>query len=229
MPSIIDVANDWTPCRTTPAARGAEFRREGDGPDLSHRIRSGQAWYTSSGYSGQAANDNEDWPLAKLLRTEGNLHCLEIANFYRDLHDLAEGPTQLIGREADSSFHLVRSVDKDGKDKGLKVVTGKKATVNSAPMRNRAAPVPKKWNGDWPLLAAIDARRDLAYLRAKIGFVPKILEAFEWAVVDGLTLSEIAERHGAGNKGAKGAARARISDGFGIVDRYRRRRKSLAA
>lgn len=86
--------------------------------------------------------------------------------------------------------------------------------------KTRAAPVPKKWNGDWPLLASIDAKRELAVLRHRLAYVAKILDAFEWAVVDSLTLAEIGARLGAGTKGAKGEARARIFDGFGIVDRF---------
>jgi hypothetical protein len=92
-----------------------------------------------------------------------------------------------------------------------------------------AAPVPKKWNGDWPILAAIDAKRELAIVRAKLAYVPTILDAFEWSVVDGLTLDEIGKRLGAGSKGAKGEARARVFDGFGILDRYWRAQDRLAA
>ena len=129
----------------------------------------------------------------------------------------------------DDTFHLVQRFDEDGKPKGLKVVTGKKAAVNAQPSRNRAAPVPKKWQGDWPLLAAIDAKKELAIIRAKLGYVPKILDAFEWSVVDSLTLEEIGKRLGAGSKGAKGEARARVFDGFELVDRYWRAQDRKAA
>lgn len=211
---IIEPANDWTPPRTKPAARGKAIE---DGPTLEWRLASQAARIGSSKYSGQAANDNQDWPLAKLLKTEGNAYCLRLAESYRELSDMAHLP-ELKGQALDD-LYLLRDQDESGRDKGVKQVEGRKANVAIAPRQN-AKPVPKAWNGDWPLLAAIDAGRDLAYLRARLGFVPKILAAFEWSVLDGLTLEEIGKLLGAGVKGAKGEARARIFDGFEIVDRY---------
>lgn len=217
--SIIDDHTEWMPPRAT-VPRGVVVKLGEDGPTIEWRTAAQAARITSNKYSGQVANDNQDWPLAKLLRTEGNGECLALAERYRDLHDTATRPTQLVGKEADDTFHLVQRLDKDGKPKGLKVVTGKKATVDTQPSRNRAAPVPKKWNGDWPILAAIDAKLELAIIRAKLAYVPKILDAFEWSVLDSLTLEEIGKRLGAGSKGAKGEARARVFDGFEIVDRH---------
>ncbi|MGV8939808.1 MAG: hypothetical protein ACOH2J_22045 [Allorhizobium sp.] len=226
--SIIDKATEWTPTRQA-TKRGFTIHLDSDGPCIAWRTSAQAARITSNKYSGQAANDNVDWPLAKLLRTEGNGECLALAERYRDLHDAATQPTQLIGKEADDTFHLVQRLDKDGKPKGLKVVTGKKASVDSQPARNRAAPVPKKWNGDWPILDSIDAKRELAVIRAKLAYVPKIIDAFEMSVVDGLTLEETGLRLGAGSKGAKGEARARVFDGFGIVDRHWRLQDRKAA
>lgn len=218
LPAILDNEADWAPPRKQ-ARRGVTVTLETDGPSVSWRISAQAARITSNKYSGQVANDNIDWPLAKLLRTEGNTHCLALAERYRALEEIASRPTDLIGREADN-LYMVENLDEDGKSKGTKVVTGKKATVDTQPRRNMAAPVPKKWNGDLPLLAAIDAKAELAYLRAKLGYVPKILDAFEWAVCDNITLADIGARLGAGSKGAKGEARARIFDGFEIVDRH---------
>ena len=197
----------------------------------------GKAWYASNGFNGQAANDNDDWPLQKLLRTEKNDHCLSLAVRYRDLHDAATRPTQLIGKEPVNLYEL-QNQDGEGRSKGIKVVTGKKAQIDTQPTKKSAAgettrklatPVPKKWNGDWPIIASIDAKRELAFVRAKLAYVPTILDAFEWSVVDGFTLDEIGRRLGAGSKGAKGEARARVFDGFGILDRYWRAHDSLAA
>jgi len=227
MPSIIDVANDWTPPRQ--ALRDtSKITTIEDGPNLEWRMDAQAARITSNKYSGQAANDNEDWPLQKLLRTECNAECLALAARYRDLYDTAHQPTQLIGKEAGNLF-MVENTDEEGKSKGTKVVRGKKATVDTQPVRNLAGPVPKKWNGDWPLLAAIDAKRELAIIRAKLGYVPKMLDAFEWAVCDNLTLAEIGARLGAGSKGAKGEARARIFDGFEVVERHWRAQRRKAA
>lgn len=237
LPEIVDQHTDWAPIRTRIKLGASKVALLNDGPSEDHRIRAGVAWYSSNAYSGQAANDNADWPLAKLLRTEGNEHCLSLAERYRDLHDTATRPTQLIGRET-HNLYLVQNEDGDGKSKGVKVVTGRKATVETTPKRasvlteevkKRASPVPKKWAGDWPILAAIDAKRELAVLRAHLAFVPKILDAFEWSVVDALTLEEVGQRLGAGSKGGKGEARARIFDGFTIVDRFWQGRLRRAA
>jgi hypothetical protein len=250
LPAILD-EGEWAPRRIRIKSTGVTVRLPGDPPPkhwwagapdgqqeswMEMWIRNGAAWYSSQWTSGQEANDNEDWPLQKLLRTEKNEHCLALAIRYRDLHDTATMPVQLIGREPEDLYE-VQNRDKQGKWKGPKVVTGKRANpavpaqraVASTETKRRAAPVPKKWNGDWPILAAIDAKRDLAYLRAKLAYVPAILDAFEWSVVDGETLEEIGKRLGAGSKGAKGEARARVFDGLGIVDRYWRRQERVAA
>lgn len=247
LPAIHLDDGEWTPRRTR-VKRGDVVLMAGDpvpkiflsvAPhDEIERFRTnGMAWYSSNGFNGQAANDNEDWPLQKLLRTEKNYHCLQLATRYRDLHDTASQPTQLIGKEAENLF-LVENQAEEGRSKGVKVVTGKKVSVDTVPTkktpaaentRKLAVPVPKKWNGDLPILAAIDAKRELAILRYNLSYVPAILDAFEWSVVDGLTLEEVGKRLGAGSKGAKGEARARIFDGFGILDRYWRTHDRLAA
>ncbi len=227
LPAILD-EGEWSPRQTTLKVSGAPVLLSNDGPSIEWRLAAQAKRLTSNGFDGQAANDNEDWPLQKLLRTEGKDHCLDLANRYRDLHDTASRPTQLIGKECENLF-LVENQDDEGRPKGVKVVTGKKAQVDTQPRRNMAAPVPKKWNGDWPILAAIDAKRELAFARAKLAYVPAILDAFEWSVVDGLTLDEIGKRLGAGSKGAKGEARARVFDGFGILDRYWSTQDRLAA
>ena len=236
LPAILD-EGEWAPRRTRIQSRGVTVRLPTDGPSLEWRHDAQAARITSNQYSGQANNDNEDWPLQKLLRTEKNEHCLSLASRYRNLHDTATMPTQLIGREG-GGLYVVHNSDEEGRDKGPKVVTGRKANIDTPARRStlasdetkkRAAPVPKAWTGDWPILAAIDAKRELAFLRGKLGFVPNILAAFEWSVVDGLTLEEVGKRLGAGSKGAKGEARARIFDGFGIVDRYWRGQRLKAA
>ncbi|WLS03108.1 hypothetical protein [Shinella oryzae] len=247
LPAIVD-KGEWAPRRIRIKSTGVTVRMPGDPPpskpmedlgahDLDMWIRNATAWYSSQWTSGQEANDNTDWPLQKLLRTEKNEHCLDLAIRYRDLHDTAMAPTQLIGREPEDLYD-VQNRDKEGRWKGPKIVNNKRvnpavptqrAVASTEETKKRAATVPKKWNGDWPILAAIDAKRELAFIRAKLVYVPAILDAFEWSVVDGETLEEIGKRLGAGSKGAKGEARARIFDGFGIVDRYWRRQERVAA
>lgn len=237
IPALAIDANafDWQPPRNN-AVHGASVRIADDGPSLAWRLDAQAARLTSNSYRGQADNDNCDWPLQKLLITEQNDHCLALARRYRDLHDAATRPTQLIGKEADSLF-VVHRTDEEGNSKGAKVVTGKKANVDHPARRivmagsetkAPSAPVAKKWTGDWPILAAIDARRELSFIRSSLAYVPKILDGFEWAVVDNLTLAEIGECLGAGSKGGKGEARARIFDGFCIVDRFWQERRLAA-
>ncbi len=223
LPRILSEDATWQPPRAQATVRGTTVRLASDGPTVEWRLAAQAARLTSNAFSGQAANDNTDWPLQKLLRAEDNAYCLALAERYRDLHDTANRPIALVGNEAEN-LYFVQNVDAEGNDKGAKVIKGRNALVETQPRRNLAAPVPKKWTGDWPILASIDARRELAILRAHLGFVPKILDAFEWSVVDGLTLEQIGKRLGAGSKGAKGEARARVFDGFGIVDRFWRLR-----
>lgn len=238
LPAILDTDTDWAPPRKH-ARRGVTIRMAGDpcrsfawdrASEAERELwrHNGAAVYLAQWYDGQAANDNEDWPLQKLLRTEKNDHCLALAERYRAVHDIAMRPTALLGRDP-ADLYLVQNVDREGNHKGPKVITGKNATVDTQPARNRAAPVPKAWAGDAALNATIDAKRELAIVRGKLAYVPAILDAFEWSVVDGLTLEETGKRLGAGSKGAKGEARARIFDGFGIVDRYWRQQDRAAA
>lgn len=221
---------EWNPPRVSTNVKGARVAMS-DGPTIEWRLAAQAARLTSNMYSGQVANDNSDWPLGKLLRTERLEYQLRLAERYRDLYDLATAPLQLRGTVA-ADLYLVHHEDKAGRAKAVKVITGRKADVDLPPtrkilpgdgMKKLAAPVPKAWKGDWPLLAKIDAKRELAILRARLAYVPKIIDAFEWAVVDGLTLSEIGKRLGAGSKGGKGEARARVFDGLDICDRYWRR------
>ena len=224
---LIDAADDWAPARTRIRLRGQPVCIVDDGPAVERRLSLQRVWASSQRWDGRPVA-NDDWPLRKLLVTEKNDHCLSLAVRYRDIHDKASMPTELVGRDPENLYE-VRNVDVDGKDKGIKRVAGRQADVSVEPKRScagskatkqRAAQVAKAWRGDMPLINAIDARRELAIVRAKLGYVPAILDAFEMAVVDGLTLADIGKALGAGSKGAKGEARARIFDGFGILDRH---------
>lgn len=232
--SILSRADEWNPAKTRIRLCGKPVAILDDGPTKAKRKAISEAQRTSAKCDDAARNDNDDWPLKKLLLTEKNEYCLGLAARYRDVYDKATMPTDLIGREPDGLYE-VRNRDADGRDKGAKELTGKRQDVSIEPKKakatsddtkQRAAPVPKKWQGDIPLVNAIDARRELAMLRARLAYVPKILEAFEMAVIDNFTLAEIGNALGAGSKGAKGEARARIFDGFEIVDRYWQRRRA---
>jgi hypothetical protein len=233
---------DWTPPRAPKIPRGKEFFTETDRPSVEYRIRAGQAFYSSGRYSGQAANDNVDWPLAKLLRAEDNERLLQVAERYRDLWNAANMPHDLVGRDMADNIYLLHRTDLNEsvgylENKGIKQVSGRKARVDTSATRatvadpektrRRAKPFPKKWTGDWPLLDHIDASRELVAAQAALGLVR---EAFEAAVVGGDTLEAIGREHGVGNKtGAKGAGRSLVFLGLQAMDEYWRKPHRRAA
>lgn len=227
---------DWTPPRSPKVPRGREYFTDTDRPTVEYRIRAGQAFYSSGRYSGQAANDNKDWPLQKLLKAEGDDHHLRIAERYRDMWNAANMPHDLVGRDmADNIFLLHRTDINEStgalQDKGLKKLTGRRAKVDTPATRatvadpektrQRAKPIPKKWTGDWPLLHRIDASRELSEAQAALGW---LRQPFEAAVVGGETLETIGREHGVGNKaGAKGGGRALVFLGLQCIDEFWRK------
>ena len=155
------------------------------------------------------------------------------AERYRDMWNAANMPHDLVGRDlADNIYMMVdtRLDESTGKlvDKGAKKVTNKKARMEAPAARavtadpdktkKRAKPVPKTWNGDWPLLNHIDSSREISKVQTALGW---LRESFEAAVVFGDTLEAIGHAHHVGNKaGAKGAGRALVMLGIAAVDEY---------
>jgi hypothetical protein len=242
LPRLVAKRGEWCPPRQT-AKRGQTVFRFGiDGPSIEHRIRAGVSFYSSGRYRGQHTNDNQDWPLKKLLHTEGNHHCLALAERYRSLYDAANDPHDLIGKDLADNIYLMSRTDLDESTghltgKGVKKVTGKKARLDEPATRSvvadpdktkkRAKPIPRKWNGDWPLLHHIDARRELARAQAALGW---LREAFEAAVVGSATLEAIGRSHGIGNEtGAKGGGRVLVFLGMQAIDEFWQREKRKAA
>ena len=233
LPRLTDTMGEWTPPRISGPKGVPIFRYGSDGPSIDWRLDAQAARLTSNRYRGQAANDNKDWPLGKLLRAENNDHCLRLAERYRDMWNAANMPCQLVGRDMADNVYLMHRTDLDestGKltDKGLKKVKGKNAVLDAPAKRavaadpdetrNRAKPIPKKWNGDWPLLHHIDASRELAAAQTALGW---LREAFEAAVCHGETLEAIGRNHGVGNKkGAAGGGRALVFLGLQCVDEF---------
>lgn len=224
---------EWSP-RKLSSPRGAAIIRPGDGPSPDQFIASGLAWYAGEP-SREATNDN--WPLAKVLRRDGQDHCLSLADRYRDVFDRAHSPVDLIGRELGDDIFLMHRTDLDAstgnlKDKGPKRVTGKRhpepdgsprhglRTDPAQPMQ-RARKVPKAWNGDWPILDRMDSLNELAALREELGW---LAEPFEAAVVNGETLEAVGVREGAG-QGAGAAGRVLVMRGMKAVDHYWNRRQ----
>jgi hypothetical protein len=231
--AVVDEQGDWTPPPVR-VPRGQPFFRYGlDGPSIDMRLDAQAARLTSNRYRGQAANDNKDWPLGKQLRAENNDHCLALAERYRDMWQAANMPCDIVGRDLADNVYLMHRTDLDastGKlaDKGLKKVKGKKARLDMPAKRavaadpdktkQRAKPMPKKWNGDWPLLHHIDASRELAAVQGALGW---LREGFEAAVCHGETLEAIGRNHGAGNKkGAAGGGRVLVYLGLQCIDEF---------
>lgn len=219
------------------APRGQLFFRYGmDGPPLEWRVAAQSARLSSNRYSGQHANDNKDWPLGKLLRAENNEHCLALAERYRAMYDAANETTELVGKDLADNIYLMVDTRLDEStgnlvDKGQKKVAGKKTRLDMPATRavaadpdktkKRAKPIPRKWNGDWPLLNAIDCRRELAAAQSALSW---LREAFEAACVGGETLEVIGRAHGVGNQaGAKGAGRALVFLGLQCLDEFWRK------
>ena len=233
LPALVDEKGDWTPSKTKALPGVPVFRCGSDGPSTECRIKAQAVWTTSNRYSGQHVNDNKDWPLAKLLRAENNHHCLALAERYRAVFDAANEPCGLLGKDVADNVYIMTDLRLDastGKmvDKGAKKVTGRKArlddpaarSVNADPdkTKKRAKPVPKRWNGDWPLLHKIDTSRELADAQAALGW---LRQAFEAAVCGGETLEAIGREHGVGNQaGAKGAGRALVYLGLQCIDEF---------
>lgn len=209
------------------------FRYGYDGPSIEWRIKAQEARLTSNRYSGQAANDNIDWPLQKTLKAEGADYHLRLAERYRDLWEAANRPTELRGTDLADNVYLLADIREDEstgarENKGLKKVTGKKARLDMPATRavaadpdqtkKRARAIPKKWQGDLPLLHAIDCRAELAACRAVLG---PAREGFEAIVVHGETFEAVGREHGVGNKtGAKGAGRAIVMMGLQALDQH---------
>ncbi|TIL56728.1 MAG: hypothetical protein E5Y79_28400 [Mesorhizobium sp.] len=237
LPRLVEPLTEWAPPHVFAKMRGKPvFRYGADGPSIGHRLSAQAAWTTSGRYSGQHANDNKDWPLAKLLRAENNEHCLALAERYRAMYDAASEPTELVGKDLADNIYLMADMRLDEstgslENKGPKKVTGKKARLDFQATRavaadpdrakRRARPVTRRWNGDWPLLHAIDCRRELAAAQSALGW---LREAFEAACVGGETLETIGRAHGVGNQaGAKGAGRAMVFLGLQCLDEFWKR------
>lgn len=240
LPRLVDRCGEWQPPKRH-VRGGKVLWRAGDGPSDAHRIRAGQAWYSSHRYSGQLVADNQNWPLAKFLRAEGHDRHQRLAERYRDLFDAAHDPIELVGKDMADNIYLMSRTDLDEStgrlvDKGTKRVTGRNARLDVAATRavvadpdktkRRAKPIPKRWQGDWPLIHKIDAQRELARAQQALGW---LREPFEAAVVGGETLEAIGRSHGVGNPaGAKGAGRALVFLGFDAIEQHWQRERIAA-
>ncbi|RRI03940.1 hypothetical protein EH240_09580 [Mesorhizobium tamadayense] len=219
--------------RTTVKVRGKPVFTMADGPTIEWRQAAQARRLTSNRYRGQLVADNQNWPLGKLLRAEGEDYLLKVAERYRDMHDAATAPHDLVGQDMADNVYLMADLRLDEStgdltDKGVKKVAGRKARLDIPATRavaadpdktkRRAKPIPKQWNGDWPLLHHIDSTRELAAARSALGW---LREAFEAAVCHGETLETIGRDHGVGNpKGAAGGGRALVFLGLQAMNEF---------
>lgn len=220
-------APEWAPPRQARTV-GAPCHLPGHGPTIVHRLRAQAAWSDAE----WRPADNQNWPLSKVLKADGLDHALALATRYRDVHDRASAPVQLIGRDPGDDIYIARRTDLDPstgalRDKGVRRIKGgahPKPESDATFHGKRPKPVPKKWNGDRPLIDRLDAGDELAGLRAELSY---LLEPFEAAVVDGDTLDAVGRRLGAG-QGAGAAGRAIVLIGIGAIDQFWQRRRRAA-
>lgn len=179
---------------------------------LAERAKIGSDW------DGAAANDNQNWPLAKALLSEGNTELLKYAIAYRKIHETANSDVA-IGINHNPSpdtaiAHRSRIDGATGKIIYGAEIVSKSGSVDLPPMRatptnpdskKRASPVPKPWTGDRHINDKIDARTKLQTLQNALG---PILEPFEMMVIDGATLMAAGQAAYATKRGAMSAGRS---------------------
>lgn len=163
------------------------------------------------------ANDNQGWPLAKLLRAEGRDDLLRVAARYRQLDAVASNPSPLVGSDLEGAVPLDQRTwlrpDGELAYKGARRLTAR-GFDDEEPTRN-GLPLPKKWTGDDPLNAMIDAKKAMERLRGRLG---PLSEFVDDACIHGETLEAIGRSRGIGNEaGAKGAGRALVFLGLEVL------------
>lgn len=182
--------------RGRPQARGVSVRLPGDGPTITHRLLAQAARLSSMHWNG-AANDNENSPLLKALRTDKRDSDVTLVQRYRELADdcLAE----IRGQAIEGDMYPARRLDLDADvSKGdIVLKAGRQAPSHvadpSVETRKLSKPIPKKWEGDRAINNAIDARAVIAQLRAALG---PLVDLFEETALGSTTLERIGERRG---------------------------------
>lgn len=219
-----DAEIEWAPRRQR-VRRGREVYLPGDRPDP-HRLAYIVQQRLLSDAAGEPRDaENDNWPLAKVLRRDGLLAELALAERYRAIHDAACMPVELVGRDP-GELRVAARLDLDEstgtlRDKGVRCARGGNhpnldheplRALRTSPDQPRAAAkaAARRWQGDNPLLAKIDAQEELHLLRMELGW---LADAFESAVVDGDRLEDIGRRYGAG-QAAGGAGRALVMLGL---------------
>lgn len=179
-------------------------------------------------------NDNQAWPLLAQLRRDGNEVLVPVAERYRRTFDRA-AMNGLQGVDVEGNvFNVVQQPavksDPDMRTKGpMKLAHtagqahgGRKVIpINEDKRKNDDKPNPTRpgtarsysKRTDEIAVSVIDAKRDLHRLRAALG---PLVEAFEEAVLDGDTLTEIGQRRDAGQS-SPGAGKLVVMMGLQAV------------
>lgn len=231
-------ANDNTPSSTV---EQVVARRRGPTPSADYRKLSARLARRQSVGDPRADNDNQAWPLAEQLRRDGNEVLLRVAERYQHIYESAQYVPKTVGTIADDFWspeqhHAVNSKTGKIKNNGQK----RSKTAGSMPIddgtykvsavtdevaeeimkdgpvtfpRRPKMPAMGKWKGDMALIAAIDARPMLYRLQAALG---PLLDAFEDAVISGMTFTEIGRDGGIGQHAA-GAGKYAVMLGLQAV------------
>lgn len=228
-------ANDNAPSATPEQVVN---RRRNPKPSADYRRMSAILARKQSFGDPRADNDNQDWPLAELLRRDGNEALLRVAERYKYIYESAQYVPKTVGTVADDfwSPEQRHGIGQDGvlRNKGAK--SGKRdiplgdGTAKVAAISDEVAeqimkdgpvtfprrpkmPVMGKWNGDAALIAAIDARPLLYRLQTALG---PLMDPFEDAVIGGMTLTDIGKNGGIGQHAA-GAGKFAVMLGLETV------------
>lgn len=177
-------------------------------------------------WDGQADNDNAvNWPLARALVREGNTDLLRVAMAYRRIYDKAKSDAVLggggvsvgdgISLDQYVKTHETGEVEYKGARKSraapIDIPPTRKIPAGGMSSTNVSS-VPRPWNGDASVNDMIDAKKTLASLHERLGY---LCEPLELAVIDGLTLEAVGNSIGVAHRGgAMAAGRAVVHMGL---------------
>jgi hypothetical protein len=233
---IIDAPGEWAPPRITGGKVRIKSRLPDGGPSSVEIDKRIAAWTSPAAWHPEHDNDNQNWPLAKTLRTEKRIHALMLAERYRAIFDLATTDVLIVGHDKSedifaaglSALHRTKLDEATGciAYKGVAIRKAKgegdQAPTRIAPTTEETKKAPKSigkpFTADNAIIARMDARQELTSLRGKLGPTGAY---FEMAVTESLTFEEIGNMRGiSGKKGAVGAGRVLVDIGLEICARH---------
>lgn len=173
---------------------------------------------------GKPANDNEpqSWPLAEALRRAGRQDDIELCDIYRGLWSImasdplqGRDPNMQEGEKEAETENRGSLDDKTGEIsyKGVRQTDRSPGTATKVNKLGDHEPAVSRFN-ERTLIAQIDSRVIWHRLRASLG---PLLAAFEDAVLDSATLTEIGAARGFVDKQASAAGRALVFEAIGAL------------